>query len=888
MTDTVALSFADVERAVRDGRDDAIDVVTRFLRQPDKAPDPVPAGYIDTGELARRLQKARGKRTKRERSKASTEVWRAFLAQPAPLPERFKLADLIVDVYERGGDAGRETVRRIAKDVPWDHGVFGGLKRVLKIAEDRHDATTWAVISGAASNARGASSGATRSYLAARAWRFVRDLGRAVPELYPWWGAEILLHTANWSRASSRVQGTMSSARGHKALHEAWSLSPLPLTLIMQSAPNDGAVRAAWQALSKLHPQAAKAPSTTLVRALLSDQNSGRHEAFLELQKGAPTVTSAWLVEQGMGGAAASLLSSRSPKARTWAQTFVREQKTAVPPSRLIALASTSKEAGAVAVEVLSAMPARDLGPALLLAARAASPLRAMADKALVEQFTLAELGEAQLLELAFDDDNDGNELLEALDKKHRLPLSFWRAVVFDDRMADAFSLSGIVIGALKKLGTDAVPASFLLDALVKRHGILGSDIGSWLSEAKTYPGLDVERVKGLLFDNNLKDHALAILNNRTLIKPTSLGLPWLLALARRRDSELSSFAKRTLLEHLGPADFSTDGEAASGTARLFELALSPSEQPAMRAFAQTYLRCHHPDLSESQPESKQLGLKPQLKRTAYTAERLWGALRDEREDVRRFAVAVAKVELRRWGKTAAVAALADTDHQDVRRLALDALTRAGDPAADPACTCTVDELSADAVFPLTESKRRPVREAGLALIRTHYARLGGEQRLAWLMTSADREVRLFAARLLWDKHRPRSFPQTWKPKKSGLDPTVLDGTAGAPSDASALGAFLRRVLFSLPLGRSMEAKDDDGGAYRRLPTSIAKRRLIEVVRDLALEDAAFADAAVPVLQELSGSLAKGEWQSCVQALCAIDAARRTSPLSSTVAQAAE
>ena len=157
-------------------------------------------------------------------------------------------------------------------------------------------------------------------------------------------------------------------------------------------------------------------------------------------------------------------------------------------------------------------------------------------------------------------------------------------------------------------------------------------------------------------------------------------------------------------------------------------------------------------------------------------------------------------------------------------------------------------------------------------------------------MTSADREVRLFAVRILWEKHRPRSFPTSWAPKKSVLDADVQNGSAGTFTDVEALRGFLRRVLFALPPGRSMEARDD--ASFRRIPSSVAKARVVEIVRDLAIEDVAFADAVRPLLQEMTASLAQGEWQSCLQALCAIDAvhgrpAAAIKPATTTTADAA-
>ncbi|MBW3575850.1 MAG: hypothetical protein KY450_13590, partial [Actinobacteria bacterium] len=48
---------------------------------------------------------------------------------------------------------------------------------------------------------------------------------------------------------------------------------------------------------------------------------------------------------------------------------------------------------------------------------------------------------------------------------------------------------------------------------------------------------------------------------------------------------------------------------------------------------------------------------------------------------------------------------------------------------------------------------------------------------------------------------------------------------------------------------------------------SVAKRRLIEAMRDVALEDLDFARAIAPVFAEFVDSTAKGAWQASLQAL---------------------
>jgi hypothetical protein len=372
---------------------------------------------------------------------------------------------------------------------------------------------------------------------------------------------------------------------------------------------------------------------------------------------------------------------------------------------------------------------------------------------------------------------------------------------------------------------------------------------------------------------------ALKVLGNPKIVRPKDLTLPWLLALAKRADPTLHEFASRYLLQHMKPEDFVADvaeGAApssdprAAGIARLFAMAMGAKQGEPIRLFAQTYLKCHHPVLGPEQAESKALQLVPALDREAYTAERIWPGLFDDRDDVRRFALAITKIELRRWGSQTKVYELADSTAKDVRAFAYDALLKAGDPAADPACTLTPEELDPAEVFLLTESIKKSTREVGVELINRHYDRLGGPERLAWLMQSADREVRVLAVRLLWEKHRPRDLPPGWKPKLAA-SPTTNTNAAERFPNVDVLRDFLRRVMFAVPPGRSLEARTEAAG--RRISSSEAKRRLIDIVRDLGVEDPAFAQLVAPVLIEFTGSAAKTEWQACLAAFLRIKSA---------------
>ena len=118
----------------------------------------------------------------------------------------------------------------------------------------------------------------------------------------------------------------------------------------------------------------------------------------------------------------------------------------------------------------------------------------------------------------------------------------------------------------------------------------------------------------------------------------------------------------------------------------------------------------------------------------------------------------------------------------------------------------------------------------------------------------------MYAVRLLWEKHRPTPIPDVWAPRGGKREAPV------AFADGEALRDLLRRLLFAVPPARGGEKGARRPGT-KRIPANVAKRRIVEVVRDFGIEDRSFAELVAPVLGEFTGSLARGEWQVCLAAL---------------------
>ena len=151
------------------------------------------------------------------------------------------------------------------------------------------------------------------------------------------------------------------------------------------------------------------------------------------------------------------------------------------------------------------------------------------------------------------------------------------------------------------------------------------------------------------------------------------------------------------------------------------------------------------------------------------------------------------------------------------------------------------------------------------------------------LAESPDRKVRAFVIRALWTVYRDRGLTPDWKPPlpskptvgaKAKKDAEKLAANRGEgvphrpekwPAEKPSLSEFMRRVLFEIPPGRPEKSRDavedtdpndptaakpEKAVSVKPLPARRAKLDLIEVMRDLGLEEKAFGRGILPLLDE--------------------------------------
>ena len=330
---------------------------------------------------------------------------------------------------------------------------------------------------------------------------------------------------------------------------------------------------------------------------------------------------------------------------------------------------------------------------------------------------------------------------------------------------------------------------------------------------------------------------------------------------------------------------------ALAGSARLWEMAAlgGPADAP-LAAFAIKYIRRHHPDIALAATD-RPVDPGAEIPAEFLTFERVEPYLRETRRPLRDLALDLARWEFARWAPGSdELVALAESPHADVRKFVADALL-ADDVPETRRYRVDPERLGPAAVFRFCESAEESSRALGLRLIeRSERFRLPEE--LFRLTESPDRGVRAAVIRTLWTLYRDRGITLGWRPyippaptvgagaiKQAAVHAEVLGPGPPArpearPAAPRELWAFLRRTLFELPPPRPEKRAEADAAAgtarVRPLPARQAKLALIETMRDLALEDAAFARGVLTLMEEFMRSRGRSERDACLVAVTRI------------------
>jgi hypothetical protein len=344
-----------------------------------------------------------------------------------------------------------------------------------------------------------------------------------------------------------------------------------------------------------------------------------------------------------------------------------------------------------------------------------------------------------------------------------------------------------------------------------------------------------------------------------------------------------------------GVREAASEDQVRAGCERLWQMALAPGTAELRRAeLARQYILRHHPEIGPSQT-GRPVDPGAEIPLTFLTFERVAPLLHESRKPLRDFALELARWELARWNPPAEeLLTLSELPHTEVRHFVAQALL-AEDLPENRRFRINPDSLTPAAVYRFCESADAETRKLGMQLIQRS-PRLRVPEELFRLTESPDRLVRNFVVRELWALYRDRGVTPDWKPP---VPPAATVGAAARkaaatpeprgpgvphrpeqlPAEKPSLAAFLRRALFEIPPGRPEggpavvpgDAQQQQAGRrLKPLPARKAKLSLVEVMRDLALEDDAFARGILPLLEEFMTSRGVSERAACLVAITRI------------------
>ncbi|MGD9213048.1 MAG: hypothetical protein PVI90_19855, partial [Desulfobacteraceae bacterium] len=295
----------------------------------------------------------------------------------------------------------------------------------------------------------------------------------------------------------------------------------------------------------------------------------------------------------------------------------------------------------------------------------------------------------------------------------------------------------------------------------------------------------------------------------------------------------------------------SSSSTALAGCERLWNMAIADGkEDDPKRRFAVKYLRRRHPDICLAETD-RPVDPGAEIPETFLSFERVKPLFLDQRRLLRNLALAYAQWEFARWNPSPTdLIQLCESTYPRVRQFITKALL-AEDNMLNKRFRLDALQFSPDAIYAFCESTDDATRELGIMLIR-QYPQFQLPDELFRLTESPDRRMRAFVIRTIRSLYRRKGVTPHWQPRsedtrKVKKDPpdrsTIENKRLTAPfAKHGELYDFLRRILFEIPPARYAKLKEEDTiSRLKPLPTRKAKLAIIEVMRDLAIEDKQFA-----------------------------------------------
>lgn len=843
-----------------------------------------------------------------------------------PLADKYLSYQFIIKLWEDDSWFSRKCLLEIIEKIPLVYGPWKGLKYVFKQAEGR-DIEIYAALAArfdqelCGSNAQVRK--ATLIYLCRRAWRYLRNLGRSLPVVYPDHACQVLQHYQDevylnnaWimnhiffhesgEYGSSTFYMYEDDLISDRAFAELWARSPRPLFSLLENAKAERVREFAIESLKTDFANTLRELEATWVMQLSAVASAKIDDFIVWLIKNVPRFEQSALKKLGLHEVVLKLFDSHSAKARIFAAEYARVYARDLPIGKLIELLyNTGKEIKQFALDMLREKDIRkDIGLDNLTLILQAPAAYQFASEALLSQYSSKELTAEWFLQCLLSDSEEPRKFAFAqllqIHKREKLGMEYFSGIILQLMHKDTWQahylirdhhikLAEFAFEQLEKFDQQQLPVDFMQQIMIwpvsggrvekwVKHGDYQSNTlpiefyrelayepywhkSHWLKQMYAQYKLKPNQIE---FNESLSAQIFEWLQDNRRFPAKQIGFDWLMELLQSDHTQYQTFASEMLLNRFNPADFAGDGTDTSasqaGCEKLWAMLVSTDKkQAAYASFAKKYIRRHHASIGK-QITGQTVARQAQIPNKFLTYAQVKPLFFDARNSLRELAIEIAHWEFARWAPAIdEVIELCESVYDNVQSFMMKTLFAKATPENSGLLLDTSD-YAVDDVFRFCHSRQQKTREIGMQLIKRQ-AHLQQAELLFKLTESTDRKVRGFAIKCLWRNNRHMSMVLRLKPNYPAEHTTIL--------------GQLRKSLFELPQAKlpktQLQEDDEEIAPLRLVATRKAKLFMIEMIRDLALEDMQFAGYVLPLLEEFLASHGESEKYACLVALTRI------------------
>ncbi len=630
------LRLDDVRRAWESRDLDLSQLVVGLAGQPDEPSTTPPRQGARTfaNFLAELRSPAFARRPPEEQSHFRVEQMKALESETAevPLPDRLRLHEVIIALWEDNGPFARSCLLEIIAHVPLRYGPWRALKRIFKEAEARDDMEVFGALAARvdSSTASPEVTSRTLGYLRRRAWRYLRRTALTRPACYADEAADVLAHyhdQTNWHdtwvanhifyhETKDYDRATFHLRRGRtelkdRAFASLWQRTPRPLFGLLERARSDRVRQFAADCLKADFRASLREVEPSWVARLVGVGSRPVDEFVVWVLTNVPKFEQGAFRSLGLHEAVLRLFDSPSDAARAYAAEYARTHARDLPVDELVRLADNSNPVvRRLASDLLLARdPRKEVGLEAwgrLLESRHGLEL---ASGVLQKHFGAREMTPEWFRDRLFTHNPNAftfvQKLLLQTHPADSLGAGYFVGLIEAADAKEHINPDGVGRFAMTQLARFDVNA---IDVDVLRRLLLRPSTGgatvAWVEEGRLKPqsfGLEFLKAlafhpdweadpwigafrrdgpvsaRELSFDESRSERILGWLGDVRRFAPAELGFAWLLRLAARGEPRYHNFAVQTMIKGFTPADFAP--AEAAGTV---EAAPAAGAEPAI------------------------------------------------------------------------------------------------------------------------------------------------------------------------------------------------------------------------------------------------------------------------------------------------------------------